>query len=301
MSKPNAALQAQLEAFRKRQVKGSETLAAANEARDAKRKTSQSTAAPKKPTTRKPRAGATKAGSDGRSTSDGGGGTIHDWRNQIDASRPDLPLGLRIKQVLDYLKAQASPQDSATIKAAIERDIDAETDLKQALSTNFKVGMDDDGLYFYRPDSNVRNKSQLLELIRRSAAPVTVSEVADAYRGVHGDIQSLKIEKLIISLYSYDPTLQCEVLYPVDMKLAAVKPVDDDVAALWARCEPPADDEDLNAALVNAGMKPTPRAAPKKRTNQEKKRKQRKQRKLRAVTNVHLLHLLEGDAPTQID
>lgn len=295
-------LAAQLEQFRKKAQEVSKLKDDASKARSEKlakkAAVKRATGGPRKP--RATKSGA--AGSEGPSGS-GAPSASEDWKTQLNApSTVQIPVGMRIKQVLEFLRSASDSQTVQAIQAATGHRINSEDDLRAALSNNPKIGIDDEGLYFYRPDSNVRNRGQLLELIRRSAAPVAVSEVADAYSGVNNDIAGLKADNMILSLFSYDPEIQGEVLYPSDVRLNSLKPVDDDVAALWANCVAPADDEVLVAELRTAGIVPAARNAPRKNTKSEKKRKQRQQRKLRAVTNIHLIHLLEGnDAPTQID
>jgi hypothetical protein len=209
---------------------------------------------------------------------------------------------MRQKQVIDFLRHHEKPASPREIKTAIGLDIDAQPDLAQALNSNVKVGVDDDGYYFYRPDSNIRSKSELLEYVRKAAAPVTVPEIQDAYKAVAADIAALKREGVILGLHSYDPELQCEVLFPVDAKLTGMR-VDADVAELWSQIEVPEEDDPLKAELVKIGLKPAPRKAPKKavNANKEKRKKQRRQQRLRTVTNLHMMHLFEGDAPVGIE
>lgn len=209
---------------------------------------------------------------------------------------------MRQKQVIDFLRQLEKPATAAHIKAAIQIDIDGQLDLQQALEANPKVGIDDDEQYFYRPDANIKNKAQLLDFVRKAAAPVAIPEVQDAYKTVLNDVKALKDEGLIISLYSYDPELQCEILYPVDMKLVGVK-VDEDVNALWHQIDIAEEDELLKAALLENGLNPAPRKAPRKaaNANKERKKQRRKQQRLRTVTNVHMMHLFDGDGPQAID
>lgn len=202
--------------------------------------------------------------------------------------------------MIDWLRGHEAPASAAEIATATGRDLRAEPDLAEALEANPKVLCEDDERYTYRPDANVRDKAQLLDYVRRAGAPVAMSELADAYRGVAADVGGLKAEGLVLGLHSFDPEVGCEVLYPVDLRLAGWQ-VDGEVAAVWGRTQVPDDDEEVAAELNKAGLMPAPRRAPRKARAGEKKRKQRKASRLRAVTNVHLMHLLEGDAPTAID
>jgi len=224
-----------------------------------------------------------------------------DWRTQASKNETKLPLGMRQKQVIDYLRAKEVSASIAEIASATGRNIAAEVDLSRALAANPKVAVDESaGIYTYQPDAHVRDKNQLFEYICRAGAPVAVSEIADAYRSVLQDVAALKAEGVIMGLHSFDPEVGCEVLYSVDTGLTGLT-ADIEVAALWNSAELPDEDEDLALELRKAGVEPAPRKAPRKRSTAEKKRKTRKASRLRAVTNVHLMHLLEGEAPTALD
>lgn len=208
---------------------------------------------------------------------------------------------MRQKQVIDFLRQKEAPATLAEIAASTGRDVGLEADLAVALEANPKVAVDSEARTFtYLPEANVRNREQLLEYIQRSGAPVAVNEVADAYRAVMDDVRSLKAEGLVLGLHSYDPEVNCEVLYALDSKLQGLV-ADAEVAALWAAAELPDEDDDMAAEMRKAGIEPVPRKAVRKRSASERKKKARKASKLRAVTNVHLLHLLEGEGPAAID
>lgn len=96
---------------------------------------------------------------------------------------------MRQKQVIDHLREIEAPASVAELKAALNLDIAAQRDLRQALEANPKIGLDDEGNYFYRPDSNIRNKAQLLDFVRKSASPVAVRDIQDAYKAVAADIK----------------------------------------------------------------------------------------------------------------
>ena len=239
------------------------------------------------------------AGSDAPSGS--GQAQQQDWRTAVAA--PTLPLGMRQKQVVDYLRQKETPATAAEIAAATGRDIAQEPDLAAALDANPKIQLDkESNTYSYLPDANVRNKQQLLDYIRRAGAPIASSEISDAYKTVFDDVAALKTEGLVLGMHSFDPEVGCEVLYAVDMKMAGLD-CDDEVAALWQATEVPDDDDDVAAELKKVGLPAAPRTAPRKQrsANGEKKKKKRKATKLRAVTNAHLMHLLEGEAPAAID
>ncbi len=113
------------------------------------------------------------------------------WKRGVTAEipKPLAALGMRQKQVVDHLRAAATACSPAEIAGATGRDVASELDLRDALENNPKVGIDDDGRYFYRPDANVRSKMELLNYVRKAAAPVAVIEIADAYKTVMEDVE----------------------------------------------------------------------------------------------------------------
>jgi hypothetical protein len=223
-----------------------------------------------------------------------------EWKTAL----PDtvLPLGMRLKQVIDFLRQRETAASVAEISAATGRQVDREEDLASALEVNPKVMIDAvENTLIYVPDANIRDKNQLLDYVLRSGAPVAVKELADSYKAVMDDVATLKAEGKIVGLHSYDPEVACEVLYPVDQSLAGLA-ADSEVTAVWYATEIPEDDEETAAGLRSFGQVPAPRKAPRKKekSTENKKRKKRSVR-LRAVTNVHLIHLIEGEGPATID
>lgn len=226
-----------------------------------------------------------------------------DWRTaRASSAAPELPLGMRQKQVIDFLRQYEEPASAGKIMASTGRNLESELELAEALSSNPKVSFNSsDKTWCYQPDSNVRNKQQLMDYVRKSALPVLVSDLADAYRGVSCDIASLKRDGVVYGLHSFDPDINSEVLFPIDVSMKSIK-ADNDVRALWLGTVVPDEDTAVAEALQKAGIEPShrkPTAVHARETR--KKRKKRKPTKLRAVTNVHLMHLLEGEAPTAID
>jgi len=212
-----------------------------------------------------------------------------------------LPLGMRQKQVMDFLKEKEGPASREEILDVTGRNVESEEDLKLALKAHPKVALDEStGQYSYVPDASVRNKKQLLDYIRASGAPVPVMEILDSYKQVAEDIKALKKEKNVIGIHSYHPEVNCEVLYAADPGLSGLE-ADGDVIALWSNYPIPDTDEGIDDALRKSGIEPAPRKEKPKRILSEKKKKKRKQVRLRAVTNAHLMHLLEGEAPVSID
>lgn len=288
----NSNIQDVLNKFRTDLSKNAKVLAEGAKSRDDKIK--QKSAARRQTTQKSRRAKSSKGGQTEASKS-------QEWMNA--PKNPDeLPLGMRQKQVIDFLKEKEAPATLEDVLNATGRNIDTESDLKQALEAHPKIALDTaSGMYSYVPDANVKNKQQLLDYLRASGAPTPVPDILDSYKKVVEDIAALKESKLVIGIHSYRPDLNCEVLYAMDPSLAGLGG-DTDVTALWANYAVPDTDEAIDEALRKAGITPAPRKEKPKRLISEKKKKKRKQTKLRAVTNSHLMELLlEGEGPTAID
>jgi hypothetical protein len=289
---PPKGIQSVLDKFRTDFTKNTKVLADAAKARDEKIKK-------KRPVTHTRKKSTTKASSGTTAN------TLQKQQEQwvSDPKKPnDLPLGLRQKMVIDYLRNKEAATSTEDILNGTGRNIETETDLREALEAHPKVALDNSThLYSYVPDANIKNKQQLLDFIRKSS-PVAVPDLLDSYKKVLQDIEALKSERLLIGLFSYQPELNCEVLYSVDgkYKLNDLRG-DAEVTALWTNFMVPDTDDGIDSALRKAGMQPAPRKEKPKKLLSEKKRKKRKQSKLRAVTNQHLLHLLEGEAVQSID
>jgi len=286
---PPKGIQNVLDKFKADFSKNTKVLADAARARDEKIKKK------KKPTAQARKKSTTKASS-------GTSGTRKEqeqWMNDARGAE-EIPLGLRQKMVIDFLRAREAPASWEDVLNGSGRNIEAEADLKNALEAHPKVSIDSAGMYSYVPDANIKNKRQLLDYVRASPAPVAVHDLMDSYKGVTADIEALKAEGLLVGLFSYRPELNCEVLYSIDGKLKLTElQADADVTALWTYFSVPETDDSLDDALRKAGILPAPRKEKPKKLVSEKKKKKRKQSKLRAVTNVHLLHLFVGSEAVQ--
>ncbi|PRW45019.1 transcription initiation factor IIE subunit beta [Chlorella sorokiniana] len=268
-------------------------------------KAEQSAKAKAKPRARKTASAA--SGDASASVASGGGlaaAAAADWKQRSRSGQQAVPIGVKLKAVVDYLRTCSEPQRAAGITSATGFDPRTDAALAAALAANNKVSVQADGLYVYVPEvANVRNKAELLDYLRRRERQgegyAALGELADAYPGARQDLEALKAERLIVSLPAADPTRK-EVFYPIDTKMRV--DIDDDLQELWLSVgeQLPEEVEEMAAELRKIGVKPAPRQVIEKREAREKKKKARKARRLTRVTNVHLKHLLEGDAPSNI-
>lgn len=293
------AISAVLQKFRSDFVKNAKVTAAASKEREDKLKQKPSSSRKQSQSARRDRGKQTTSSdkaTKGATTENNRTKNDDMWMNEV-----KLPLGMRQKQVLDFLRDKEAPASMEEILNSTGRNIETEMDLRKALDAHPKISVDQStGQYSYIPEANVRNKKQLLDYVRLSGAPVPVTDVLDSYKQVTEDIAILKKENAIFGIHSYHPEVNCEVLYANDPGLTDIG-ADADVSALWANFPIPDADEDIDEVLKKANLMPAPRKEKPKRILSEKKKKKRKQARLRSVTNAHLMHLLEGEGPTMID
>ncbi|KAL4857776.1 General transcription factor IIE subunit 2 [Chlorella vulgaris] len=230
---------------------------------------------------------------------------LTDWKQRSRSGQQAVPIGVKLKAIVDFLRAAGDPQKPAAIFAATGFDPEVDAKLLEALGRNNKVIVQDDGLFGYRPEvANVRSKQEVLDYLlrreRQGEGYAALGELQDAYPGVVSDLEALKKEGLILSLPAAETTRK-EVFYPVDQRIHMK--VDADLQELWQSVGDtlPDEDDELQEELRRVGLKPAPRQVIEKREAREKKKKARKVRRLTKVTNQHLKHLLEGDAPTNIE
>ncbi|PSC73507.1 transcription initiation factor IIE subunit beta [Micractinium conductrix] len=234
-----------------------------------------------------------------------GGGAVADWKQRSRTAAPTVPLGVKIKAVVDFLRASGEPQMPSAVAASTGFNPQLDAGLAAALASNAKVVAQDDGRYAYKPEvANLHSKQELIDYLRRRERQgegyAALGELQDAYPAARSDLEALKKEGLLFSLPAGDAQRK-EVFYPVDTRMQLK--VDADLQEMWLSlgAQLPEDEDEMAAELQKIGMKPAPRVVVERREAREKKKKARKARRLTKVTNVHLAHLLEGDAPTNIE
>ncbi|KAG8389987.1 hypothetical protein BUALT_Bualt01G0036500 [Buddleja alternifolia] len=229
------------------------------------------------------------------------------------------PVGAQMKRVIDLLfewyqrlenvkghvagsqlrnsRRAWTPQQ---INEACYVDINANKAVFDSLKKNPKVNYD--GKQFsYKSKHNVRDKSQLIVLIRKFPEGIACIDLKDAYPSVMEDLQSLKASGQIWLLSNFDS--QEDIAFPNDLK-PAIK-VDDDLKQLFRGIELPLDMLDIEKDLQKNGMRPATNTAkrramaeihglPPKPKTKKKKNEISKRTKL---TNAHLPELFQHLKP----
>ncbi|CAI9111112.1 OLC1v1011251C1 [Oldenlandia corymbosa var. corymbosa] len=206
------------------------------------------------------------------------------------------PVGAQIKRVIDLLYETRQALDPDEINRECYVDLNANKAVFDSLKKNPKVNYD--GRRFsYKSKHNIRNKDQLLDLIRKFQEGIAIIDLKDSYSNVMQDLQSLKGTGQIWLLSNFDS--QEDIAYPNDPRVP-IK-VDEDLKQLFRGIELPRDMLDIEKDLQKNGMKPATNTAKRRAMAQvhgisnkpKTKKKKHEISKRTKLTNSHLMHLFQ--------
>ncbi|KAJ4712977.1 Transcription initiation factor IIE subunit beta [Melia azedarach] len=206
------------------------------------------------------------------------------------------PVGAQIKRVIDLLLETRQALTPEQINDACYVDINSNKAVFDSLRNNPKVSYD--GRRFsYKSKHDVKDKSQLLVLIRKFPEGIAVIDLKDAYPTVMEDLQALKAAGQIWLLSNFDS--QEDITYPNDPRVP-IK-VDDDVKQLFRDIELPHDMIVIEKDLQKNGMKPATNTAKRRAaaqiqglsTKNKPKKKKHEISKRTKLTNAHLPELFK--------
>ncbi|KAL1830529.1 hypothetical protein ACET3Z_000180 [Daucus carota] len=207
------------------------------------------------------------------------------------------PVGAQIKRVINLLLETRQAFTAEQINEACYVDVKANKAVFDSLSNNLKVYYD--GRRFsYKSKHDLKDKGQLLKLIRKFPEGIAVIDLKDAYPSVMDDLQALKAAGEIWLLSNFDS--QEDIAYPNDPRVP-IK-VDDDLKQLFRGIELPRDMIDIEKDLQKNGMKPATNTAKRRAQAQvhgiSNKPKQKKKKheisKRTKLTNSHLPELFKN-------
>ncbi|KAK7308986.1 hypothetical protein RJT34_05369 [Clitoria ternatea] len=207
------------------------------------------------------------------------------------------PVGSQMKRVIDILFETRQALTIEQINEACYVDMRANKDVFDSMRKNPKVKFD--GEYFsYKSKHDIRDRSELLFLIRKFPEGIAVVDLKDAYPSVMEDLQGLKAAREIWLLSNYDS--QEDIAYPNDPKVP-IK-VDDDLKLLFRGIELPHDMIDIERDLQKNGMKPATNTAKRRSAAQmegislkpKPKKKKNEISKRTKLTNAHLPELFQN-------
>lgn len=207
------------------------------------------------------------------------------------------PVGAQIKKVIDLLFETRKAFTPEQINEACYVDMKANKAVFDSLRNNPKVSYDN-GKFAYKSKHALKDKSELLMLIRKFPEGIAVIDLKDAYPAVMEDLQALKASGDLWLLSNFDS--QEDIAYPNDPR--AVIKVDDDLKALFRGIELPRDHLDIERDLQKNGMKPATNTAKRRAAAQiqgmvikpKTKKKKNEISKRTKLTNAHLPELFKN-------
>ncbi|KAK6935356.1 TFA2, Winged helix domain 2 [Dillenia turbinata] len=208
------------------------------------------------------------------------------------------PVGAQIKRVIDLLFETRQELTPEQINDACYVDVNANKAVFDSLRNNPKVTYDG-RCFSYKSKHKLKNKTELLTLIRRYVEGIAVIDLKDAYPTVMEDLQALKAAGEVWLLSNFDS--QEDIAYPNDPKVK-IK-VDDELKQLFREIELPRDMIDIEKDLQKNGMKPATNTAKRRAAAQvhgvpskpKAKKKKHEISKRTKLTNAHLPELFQLD------
>ncbi|KAF5746084.1 Transcription initiation factor IIE subunit beta [Tripterygium wilfordii] len=206
------------------------------------------------------------------------------------------PVGAQIKRVIDLLFETRQALTPEQINEACYVDLNANKAVFDSLRNNPKVNHDG-SRFSYKSKHDLKDKNQLLVLVRKFPEGVRVMDLKDAYPTVMDDLQALKAAGQVWLLSNFDS--QEDIAYPSDPRVP-IK-VDDDLKQLFRGIELPRDMIDIEKDLLKNGMKPATNTAKRKAAAQiqgyssksKPKKKKHEISKRTKLTNAHLPELFQ--------
>ncbi|XP_022738130.1 general transcription factor IIE subunit 2-like [Durio zibethinus] len=207
------------------------------------------------------------------------------------------PVGAQMKRVIDLLYQKREAYTPEQINEACYVDVNGNKDVFEGLRKNPKVKYD--GKRFsYKAKHDVKNKNELLVLIRKFIEGIAVIDLKDAYPNVMEDLQALKAAGHIWLLSNFDS--QEDIAFPNDPRVP-IK-VDDDLKELFRSIELPRDMLDIEKDLQKNGMKPATNTAKRRAAAQvqgisskpKPRQKHKEFSKKAKLTNAHLPELFQS-------
>ncbi|KAL2898701.1 General transcription factor IIE subunit 2 [Bienertia sinuspersici] len=287
------SLQENLERFRKQQEKCQSTLSSIASSKQATAKTS--TPPKKNSNAQKSTPTSTSASVNARPPAVKFSNDTE--RLQIVNSIRKAPAGAQIKRVIDLLLERREALTPEQINEVCYVDVYANKTVFESLKNNPKVSYDG-RCFSYKSKHEVKNKDQLLVLIRKFPEGMPVIDLKDSYTTVMEDLQILKAERKVWLLSNFDS--QEDIVYPNDPRVP-IK-VDDDLKQLFRSIELPRDFLDVEKDLQKSGIKPLTNTAQRRAaaqiqgisTKNPKKKKKHEISKRTKLTNAHLPELFQN-------
>ncbi|OMO58693.1 hypothetical protein COLO4_34423 [Corchorus olitorius] len=209
------------------------------------------------------------------------------------------PVGAQFKRVIDLLFETRKAFTAEQINEACYVDVNGNKDVFEGLRNNPKVEYD--GIRFsYKAKHDVKDKHELLVLIRKYEDGIAVIDLSDAYPNVTEDLKALKAEGSIWLLPISDP--KDYIAFPNDPNPRVSIKVDDDLKALFHEIDVKEQDmSQIEKDLLKYGMEPVTNTEKRRSiaaqmqgiSSKPKPRKMNKFSKRAKLTNSHLPELFQ--------
>jgi hypothetical protein len=164
------------------------------------------------------------------------------------------PLGAQLHKVLRYLKKELRPVSPEEIEEALQIRLQRDSELWVNLVGNPRVLLESDGRWRWRSKYYLRNRDDLLNLLKTSVEGIPVSELQDSYRDALRDIRELAYERnppLILAFRPSEHTKEV-ILFPNDPTLYVR--ISEQVRKLWQSIPIP-DSSVVYDYLLQRGLK----------------------------------------------
>lgn len=206
------------------------------------------------------------------------------------------PAGAQLKRVIDLLLERREAFTAEQINQACYVDLAGNKTVFESLKNNPKVHYDG-RCFSYKAKHEVKNKEQLLVLIRKFPEGMPVIDLKDAYPNVMEDLQTLKADRKVWLLSNIDS--QEDIVYPNDPRVP-IK-VDDDLKQVFRTIELPRDFLDVEKELLKSGVKPLTNTTQRRAAAQiqgisskpKPKKKKHEISKRTKLTNAHMPELFD--------
>lgn len=163
----------------------------------------------------------------------------------------DLPAGLQLARVHNFLRAELEAFTSAEVYEKTGVDIDGNTEVLLSLTGEAsKVVREKDGRWRWSSKYQLRNFTHLVSLMARSSDGVNEKDLYDSYKNVKEDIKKLKKQGAVYQIKSGSKVL----LFPHDPRLDT--PVSREVRTRYKEVILP-DAIEIHRVLVAQGLKET--------------------------------------------
>lgn len=228
------------------------------------------------------------------------GQSKQDWRTaKVQKPASAVPIGKQLKDVVDHLESSRKALTAEELKEAVQHDVVGNKELYDVLSNNFKIRINPDGRYEYKPSHELQNVDEVLTLVSKHPHGVMAGQIKDAYKGVSEDVKRLKEEGKVWCIHNASE--KDDVLFPKDA--TPLITLSQDLVDFWHATKVPEDPAQVIEELQKAKLPAAPRKVARKRVALPPKESKKRKRavNLATATNQHMPELFAGAMPVQID